>query len=47
MLQFGAIVVNGGKFTDILPEYQCLYNVSSRESKRRNIGEESSMLRWL
>ena len=27
--------MNGSKFTDILPEYQCIYNVSSRESESK------------
>ena len=30
------LLLNGSKFNDILPEYQCIYNVSSRESESRN-----------
>jgi len=36
ILQVRTVVVNDSKFTDNLPEYQCIYNVNSRESERRN-----------
>ena len=40
ILQVGTVVVNGSKFTDILPEYQGIYNVNSRESESRNTREK-------
>ena len=36
ILQVITVVVNGSKFTESLPEYQCIYNVSSREFESRN-----------